>query len=96
MGRKGEGRIPDCHPAEPHQGGGLCKRCYNREWFRKYRSGRRCAEPGCGRAIHARNVCAAHYMTLYQATTPKGPGKQHGSVYPQAIVRVPVKGWGCL
>lgn len=32
-------RVPDCHPDRKQKGGnGLCKTCYNREWFRKHQS----------------------------------------------------------
>jgi hypothetical protein len=89
-------RIPDCHPDQPHHADGVCKRCYKREWFRGYRRRAKCSEPGCNRAVHAREMCRTHYFKRYQATSPKGPGKQYGSVYPQAIVRVPVRGWGFL
>lgn len=96
MARKGSARIPDCHPDEPHHSGGLCKRCHKREWYRAYRQRTKCAEPRCARVIHARGLCAVHYMKQYQTTTAKGPGKQAGSFYPQEIVRIPVKGWGYL
>ena len=88
--------MASCHPTEQAHGYGKCKRCYQREWLRNSRRRAKCSEPGCGRVIHAREVCRAHYMERYQATTPKGPGKQYGSVYPQEIVRVSVKGWGCI
>ena len=29
-------RMSDCHPDRPNHGNGKCKRCYQREWFRKY------------------------------------------------------------
>jgi len=83
------------HVDQPYHGGGICARCYKREWLREYRLRAKCTEPGCERRVHARDVCRTHYFTRYQDTTPKGPGKQHGSLYPQAIVRVKTKGWGC-
>lgn len=89
-------RQAECHPDRKAHGGGLCKRCYQREWFREHRIGVKCSEPECIRTVHARGLCMRHYARRYQATTSKGPGKQYGSLYPQAIVRVPVKGWGCV
>jgi hypothetical protein len=29
-------RMADCHPDQRNHGNGQCKRCYQREWFRKY------------------------------------------------------------
>ena len=57
-------RMADCHPDQRRHGNGLCKRCYQPEWFRKYG---------------------------YIKKTPR-PQKVH--VYPQAVVRVAIKGWG--
>jgi hypothetical protein len=61
-----QARPADCHPDRPNHGNGQCKRCYQREWFRKY------------------------------GYTPKPRKPQPVGVWPQDVVRVPVKGWGCL
>jgi hypothetical protein len=29
-------RIAECHPEEPHWGGGKCKKCYQRDWWRAH------------------------------------------------------------
>jgi hypothetical protein len=61
-----ERRMAVCHPDRPNHANGECKRCYQREWFRKY------------------------------GYTPKPKKPQPVGVWPQDVVRVPVKGWGCL
>ena len=55
---------------------------------------RRCTIQGCNGKHMARELCQKHYNHFYHATVRKGPNKQGGSSYPQALVRVPVSGWG--
>jgi hypothetical protein len=58
-------RQARCHPDQKAHGRGMCKRCYQREWFRKY------------------------------GYTPKPKKPPRVNIWPQDVVRVPVKGWGC-
>jgi hypothetical protein len=55
---------------------------------------KRCSVAGCEGKHMARELCQRHYNHVYHATVRKGSIKNHGSVYPQALVRIPVPGWG--
>jgi hypothetical protein len=57
---------------------------------------KRCTVDQCDAKHMARGLCQKHYNAIYHATIRKGQIKNYGSVYPQAVVKVPVRGWGYL
>jgi hypothetical protein len=65
--------------------------------YRAPRSSVRPAECHQDRKHFARGLCKGCYVNLLKRMGRVGGKHSQGrTVWPQAVVRVPVKGWGCL